>query len=51
MLTADLVRARAKGGTLTLTRLGGKARGRAVELADAVLSVVRERVGATREEV
>ena len=51
MLTADLVRARTKGGTLTLTRLGGKARQRAVELADTVLNVVRERVGAAREEV
>ena len=51
MLTADLVRARARGNELTIVRLTGKTRARALELADTLLAATRDRIGATREEL
>jgi predicted nuclease of restriction endonuclease-like RecB superfamily len=51
MLTADLVRARVVGDRLVLQQLEGKRRGRATELAAALLAVARDRLGASRDEV
>ena len=51
MLTADLVRARVKGKDLVLTRLAGKQRDRAVEIAEELLEAVRGQVGCSRETV
>ncbi|MGE0322862.1 MAG: DUF790 family protein [Polyangiaceae bacterium] len=51
MLTADLVRASRRGGELKLSGLSGKARARALELAEALLSEATSQVGRTRDEV
>ncbi|MCA9640372.1 MAG: DUF790 family protein, partial [Myxococcales bacterium] len=51
MLTADLVRATRRGGELKLSGLGGKARERALEIAEALLSEASAQVGRTRDEV
>jgi hypothetical protein len=51
VLTADLVRARKKGGELVLQALDKKARERALALAAEVVGAVEMHVGATREEL
>ena len=51
MLTADLVRASARGGELKLTKLAGKTRVRAQEIAESFISVARAHVGRSREEL
>jgi predicted nuclease of restriction endonuclease-like RecB superfamily len=51
VLTADLVRARRLGDQLVLSRLRGRQRARAVELAEALLETARNSVGSTREEL
>ena len=51
MLTADLVRARRRRGTLELIRLHGKGRDRALELAEALLAATRQSVGRSRSEL
>ncbi len=51
MLTADLVRASRRAEQLHVSKLTGKTRARAVELADDMLRTVREHVGCTRAEV
>ena len=50
-MTADLVRARKRGRELQLTKLGGKQRQRAIELAEAVLAAARASVGQSRAEL
>ncbi len=51
MLTADLVRARRRGGKLHLTPLSGRLRLRALELAERYLQLARMSVGKSREEL
>lgn len=51
MLTADLVRATRRGEKLTITRITGKARERAVELAAHYLEVTRTHAGAPLHEL
>ena len=51
MLTADLVRARKRDGELRLSKLDKKARLRALEIAEALLTTTREHVGKTRSEL
>ncbi|MBN2193967.1 MAG: DUF790 family protein [Polyangiaceae bacterium] len=51
MLTADLVRGRVQGGCLVVRRFDARHRASAIELAEAVLTVAREQVGTTREEL
>jgi predicted nuclease of restriction endonuclease-like RecB superfamily len=51
MLTADLVRARRRGGRLNLTALSGRLRLRALELAERYLQLARISVGKSREEL
>lgn len=51
MLTADLVRARRKGDTLTLQALDAKGRAQALELATTLLELARSHVGRTRAEL
>jgi predicted nuclease of restriction endonuclease-like RecB superfamily len=49
MLTADLVRCRVQQGRLHVLELSGKAKQRAVELAELYLELARQNVGATTE--
>lgn len=51
MLTVDLVRARQQGGELKLTQLQGRAKGRAIALAEAYLELAEQYVGSTRGEL
>jgi len=51
LLTADLVRARRRGGDLTLQSLDGAGRAAAVELATILLGVAEAHVGKTRGEL
>jgi predicted nuclease of restriction endonuclease-like RecB superfamily len=51
VLTADLVRTRVKGSELSITEIGAKQRGRALELARAYLELAEAHVGSTRAEV
>ena len=51
MLTADLVRARRKGGELSVTPLSAKVLPRALELAREYVALAEEHVGATRAEL
>lgn len=51
MLTADLVRARRRGGQLVLAPLDAKGRAAALELAQALLALAQAHVGKTRGEL
>lgn len=51
MLTADLVRATKRSGTLTVKPLAGKTRARALELAAVYLELAKTHVGRTRDEL
>ncbi len=51
MLTADLVQARRRSGKLHLARLSGKARARAIELAEQYLAILRAQRGEVRDVV
>ncbi|HMJ12321.1 MAG TPA: DUF790 family protein [Polyangiaceae bacterium] len=51
MLTPELVRARRRGGELSLIALSGKQRERAETLGEALLLLTRQHVGRTREEL
>lgn len=51
MLTADLVHARRKKGTLTLSRLGPEREERALRIATAYYELARSHVDATRDEL
>ena len=51
MLTADLVRARRRGGELALAPLDGKGRAAALELAATLLELARGHAGKTRGEL
>lgn len=51
MLTAELVRARRRGGELKLTALDAKGVAQAQELAAALLELARRHVGRSRDEL
>ena len=51
MLTADLVRARRRGGELALATLDGKARATALDLSTTLLELARGHAGKTRGEL